>query len=405
MSNRSDVYEDFEDDDDFFMNDISEDERDRSNSLVFIEAESTEPKALNQKEESVSSPALSQESVSERDQDDSTSESDDEIVIISESTTAPAPADPELPTKRRLRSQTTKSSSDKGHISVNKRPIPLLPTTRSKRQKQSEPANERVTKATSNKTSGSRSIENYEAKIPQKLYNVKLLSRLDGAMGKVVHVPVLGRDEFKSILQSVLDGTVKDFDLFNNLEKRYTVDDVTLYWNNAKLLKFMTCDSLRIERASEDEIAQVEITMVPQEREQEHEDRLRSNLMRLETASRSVSYDNSVEVKESESLEYQETDKTIDRSDDSKDLIPVDHNNEPNYGAIKIALVGQDNKRLYVQVRPSTTFFKVAEYYKLHKPLPANAQIKLIFDHEELDLSGTIAEQDMENDDMIEVLF
>lgn len=395
----------FEDDDDFFMSEVYEDERDRSNSLVYVEAELEEDKTISAKEEANNSPPAAEHSLgSDFDGQDPESESDEDILIIGESKVAVVPSSPEPLPKRRLRSQTSQIASTE-----NSRPsVPLLPLTRSKRQKPA--GRNKKAKSTANgystnaKSQSSNSLsaiaQSSKDNTPQNIYKVQLLSRLDGSIGKVIEVKVLGQDEFTSILKSVLDGILKEGEVPEQLRKQYSVESVTLYWNNAKLLKFMTCDSLRVDKSSEEDVVDVEITMVNSEREQEYEQQLRSRIMRVESASLTHSdtitgaADDEFEV-----LEIDQADQTVEESNKAISETKKNHSN-----TIKVALVGRDNKKLYVQVRSSTPFSKVAEYYKEQKLISKDVQIKLIFDHEELDLSDTIGEQDMEDEDMIEVL-
>ncbi|QLL33180.1 hypothetical protein HG536_0E00910 [Torulaspora globosa] len=399
---------DFDYDDEFFMNEVTDDERDRSDSMVFIEADSIDKDSLTYKKEVASIPALSQRSTNEPHAEGSTSESDEDIIITSESMTVSGLANRGSSVSRRLRSETAKLASDN-------RSAPLLPATRSKRRKltsnvrQPPPSNGKASSASSEKKKSARlgKSKDCENEEPQRLYNVKFLSRLDGSIGRIIEVKVLGDREFSSILESVLDGFVKECDGCEDLDKPHNADNVTLYWNNAKLLKFMTCDSLRIHRASEGEIVHIEITMVHREQEQEYEERLRSRLVGLGNGARSVLYDGTgLLANEVEDSKNQGMNKLIESSNTSslKNLVSEDSEKESNSAAIKLALVGQDNKKLYVQVRPSTPFAKVADYYRSQKSLPATTQVKLMFDHEELDLNGTVVEQDMENGDMLEVL-
>lgn len=385
---------DFDYDDDFFMNEVTDDERDRSDSMVYIEADSIDKENLTSKKDVGSVPALDERSEKESDTEDSTSESDEDIMIISESTTVTGPADSETPVSRRLRSGTTKLASDK-------RLPPLLPATRTKRPKLTsnvrEPPLASRTSSKGKKSAGKSKADEE----PQRLYDVKFLSRLDGSIGRVIEVTVPGDREFSSILESVLDGINKEFEGSKELGRRYSAENVTLYWNNAKLLKFMTCNSLLINKVSEREDAHIEITMVHREQEEEYEERLRSSLVGLGNGARSVLYNETdLIAKGPEAMDNLTESSNVSSINEP---VSVDPEKESNSVAIKLALVGQDNKKLYVQVRPSTQFAKVAEYYILQKSLPPTTQVKLMFDHEELDLNGTVAEQDMEDGDMLEV--
>ena len=102
-------------------------------------------------------------------------------------------------------------------------------------------------------------------------------------------------------------------------------------------------------------------------------------------------------------IEMDDSSRESEMKEGSK-LAPVDLEDEDELEVIKLALVGQDNARLYVNVRRSTPFSKVAEYYKLHKPLPMEVNLNLYFDHEKLDLNETVGDQELEDEDMLEVV-
>ena len=204
----------------------------------------------------------------------------------------------------------------------------------------------------------------------------------------------------------------------------YKVENVTLYWKNAKLLDFMTCNSLHIPQDFENEVSDIDVTIVSKEYEKNFEASLESKL-KEEEAALLVKEHEEIERKlerkrnEQEESEYREFEFELrnvkekqERTENEtviniKNLQEDDNlleNNSDSEKVMKIALRGQDNKKIYVNVRRSTPFSKVAEYYRIQKQLPQKARIKLLFDHDKLDMHECIADQDMEDEDMIDVI-
>ncbi|CAI4056231.1 hypothetical protein N7582_000546 [Saccharomyces uvarum] len=259
---------------------------------------------------------------------------------------------------------------------------------------------------------------------PKRVYNIKFFSKLEGTINKAVQVKVLGKYEFSRILPAALDGLMKSYKIPKVMKDIYKEENVTLYWNNAKLLKFMTCNSLHIPQDFENEISDIDITIVSKEYEKNFEATLESKLKEEETAlfaKERQEMEMKLEKKrnEREESEFREFEFELRNVEETEELKAnetfmnehslregnsVKENNGGNEKVMKIALMGQDNKKIYVNVRNSTPFFKVAEYYRIQKQLPQKARIKLLFDHDELNLNECIADQDMEDEDMVDVI-
>lgn len=239
---------------------------------------------------------------------------------------------------------------------------------------------------------------------PRRIYNVRFISKLDGSIDKAVQLKVLGKYDFASVLPSVLNGFMKEYKIPIAMKKIYVAENVVLYWKTAKLLNFMTCNSLKIPQAFDDEISEIEITIVSKECEKAFEENMSSNFLEgeliVETGpevSNSNNADSRVE-------EFEKELKGINELTPNDSVEYIDLDNQDDTGLIKIALVGQDNKKLFVNVRRSTKLHKVSEYYRKKKLLQKEATLKLVFDHEELDVDGNIGDQDLEDGDMIEVV-
>ncbi|QLG72054.1 hypothetical protein HG535_0C04080 [Zygotorulaspora mrakii] len=327
------------------------------------------------------------------------------------------------PRGRQFRSD---SDSDKSYRSENSQ----SPEPRPKRQKSSstvasllEPdENEEffneIAKETTARSFETRKINSEQLK---RIYNIRFLSKLDGTINKTVQVKVLGKYELSSILPTVLERLVKKFEIPDVMRNIYAAENVSLYWNNAKLLKFMTCNSLGVAQTVKDEISNIDILMVPKEYESKFEEDIRIQLLKeeAEAAKEALRRKNNHEIstsnfKDQLTGDIDEFERELKNSEDIKnshlfsnqdiEVECINLDSDDHDELIKVALVGDDNKKLYVNVRTSTYICKIVEYYKEHKDVPENAVIKLVFDHEELDQSQTVGQQDLEDEDMIEVV-
>ncbi|KAJ2371924.1 hypothetical protein GGI05_007728, partial [Coemansia sp. RSA 2603] len=73
----------------------------------------------------------------------------------------------------------------------------------------------------------------------------------------------------------------------------------------------------------------------------------------------------------------------------------------PPEGAIRIKIRNKDGKDQLLMVMPTTTVQSVVDSYRAMAGLPADASVRLEFDDEKLDPSLTIADTEIEDDDML----
>lgn len=242
-----------------------------------------------------------------------------------------------------------------------------------------------------------------------RTYLITFTSKLDGSIEKNFQTKVQGKQQFSQILPSILKSLISRFRIANTLKEKYQPENVTLYWNNSKLLNFMTCNSLRVALIFEGEISEVNITIVSKDYEIKFEEEMRQKLIeeeeRLKNKADSTPNDSREPTAEFE--EFENELKNVTQTVDDNELSYIEDNNQDNADVgkevIKIALVGQDNKKVFVNVHNSTPFGKLAEYYLSQKKLSKNSKVKLMFDHDELDPTSIVEEYDMETDDMIEI--
>ncbi|SMN19678.1 similar to Saccharomyces cerevisiae YDR363W ESC2 Sumo-like domain protein [Maudiozyma saulgeensis] len=446
---------DSEDDDDFFKASSSEDEEDLRNHIEDIIIESSKPNNNNNNNNNNNIKDDAFNLFSEPKKDDikqNKSNSDEEHVVLedrsssngsnnlkrtSDSDSMNTEKKSDFENSRRKRARTRLRNKEPISIDddddeqdsfseISSRvssPQKNDTTNRKDNYSDSDDENDLFFKELSRK----KSPPTLEAPIPtseaKRLYTIRFISKLDGSINKSVRVKVLGKFTFAKILPSALQGLQKAYKIPAVMKKIYQADNVALYWNSTKVLDFMTCNSLNIKQSFENEISNIDITIVSKEMEKSMELSLRaerqeadakeaaekaqSNGSRDKTNSIKTSLDDNqsadliIEEFERELhdialpnvIENSNTsnDRTLDPSDDTKEEI------------MKISLVGNDNKKIFVNVRGGTILSKLTDYYRKQKKLPQNTNFELYFDDEKLDLSMTIGSYDIEDEDMIEV--
>lgn len=247
---------------------------------------------------------------------------------------------------------------------------------------------------------------------PKRVYKIRFLSKLEGTINKSVQVKVLGKYSFEKILPPALAGLVKAFKVPQIMKNYYDPENVSLYRNESmKLLNFMNCNSLNIPQSFENEISDVEIVLVPKDKEEEYEKEWNDKIFEEKDPvidSTTESESNKATESKNTQFEQQFEDelKYNDNSIQTTSDINLDESETPSVDEplMKIALLGNDNKKLYVNVRKSTPFSKLVDYYRIQKQLPQSKKIILSFDHDELDLNECVNDQDMEDEDVIDVI-
>ncbi|KAG0664568.1 Protein esc2 [Maudiozyma exigua] len=257
---------------------------------------------------------------------------------------------------------------------------------------------------------------------PKRVYNIRFRSKLDGSINKSVIVKVLGKFTFEKILPSALQGLMKAYKIPAVMKKIYHVDNVTLYWDSAKVLNFMTCNSLNIKQSFENEISSVDITIVSKAMEKEMEESLRTQAFDTnELSKQSNKTDTNTKLEE----DYKETrndaifdefEKELEAAnlpdmDSSSENITIDgpegtpttNNSDEEGEIIKIVLADHDKMKFPVNVRGTTVLSKITEYYRKQKKLPQNVKIELLFDNDVLELAKNITDYEIEDEDLLDI--
>ncbi|KAL3235086.1 Protein ESC2 [Nakaseomyces bracarensis] len=227
-----------------------------------------------------------------------------------------------------------------------------------------------------------------------RVYYVQFISRIDGTRGKSLQVKALGRHEFNKLVTAALSGFMKTYGLPSVMKPLYTAENTVLYWNKVKLLGFMTCNSLKIPQRYENEVCYLEVKVIPKDQEDEF---IEAELQSLQGEPQDET--KTKKTQDETKTQIEEFEKELRDDIAPQDIINIE--DAPN--VMRVALVGQDNKKIVVNVRPSTVFDKLIQYYRIQKQLPQRARITLVFDDEELNPHQTVASQQMEDEDMIEV--
>lgn len=254
------------------------------------------------------------------------------------------------------------------------------------------------TEITRNANRTSTVIRESSPELDKRTYKISFISKLEGSIDKKIEVKAWGKSPFTKILPSTLDAIVKAYRIPKAIQNVYKMDNVTLYWNGAKILNFMTCNSLRIPQNYGDEITDVNITLVSKEYEMKYEVEFKE-MVENELSGSSVDVKN-VKKDDFATNEYE---LQLEKSESAEPSLLKSSENVRDGSFIKLALVGQDNKKIFVKARSSTLFKKIADYYKDVKNLPSFTKLKLTFDHVNLSLEDRVEDHEMEDEDMIEV--
>ncbi|SCU93215.1 LAMI_0E13608g1_1 [Lachancea mirantina] len=231
-------------------------------------------------------------------------------------------------------------------------------------------------------------------------YPIKFVSQLEGSQGKAVEIKVQGGHSFSSILPTALSTLTEEYPIPPELQHIYAADRVTLFYGNGvKVLGFMKCSSFRQAENEENDNQDIEIYMVSTDKAREYE-RNYAVLRQQELESLSATPEVLVDfTKQRGPLRIEESD--VEGSDDSLQIIEP---SEDEARVLRIALMGQDNKKFYVNARERTTFAKLADYYRSANRIPSSKNLTLTFDSEKVDLNCSVDDLDLEDDDILEVV-
>lgn len=244
---------------------------------------------------------------------------------------------------------------------------------------------------------------------PRRIYNINFISQIDGSRDRKVNVKVTGRKTFETILPIVMDTFVKTYRIKKSLQNFYIPADLTMFRNGVEVLPFSNCDSMRIPALKDLEQIQVEIIIVHKSMcnhyKEEYKKNRTSRLKSLEVGR--PDFDEEVLQVLSPTSRFDDFEKELEDAPKlaGSDADLVFDQNEKSRKCIKIMLVDKNNSRVPISVTPDTVFTAVIEKYREIKSIPYSFQIKLFFDHSQINPLSTVSDEDVEEGDMIEVDF
>ncbi|SCW02285.1 LAFE_0F03070g1_1 [Lachancea fermentati] len=237
----------------------------------------------------------------------------------------------------------------------------------------------------------------------RRIFNVRFRSRLEGSVDKKINVKVKGKHTFTQILPAALKTMIKEYSVPKELQSMYAADNITLFRDGVKILNFMSCNSLQIPQSYENEVSEVHLTMVFKKDEHSYEQEYENTNYGGHEITILSGEASAEEVEELTIPEYEKDVSQAPGRITASNVYDDEEENTEN-DVIRVALLGQDNKKVHVNVRGTTKFSKIAEHYKQTKGLSSASKLRLIFDNEPLDLDGNVMDADMEDEDIIEVV-
>lgn len=253
--------------------------------------------------------------------------------------------------------------------------------------------------------------DNAEKKNSKRIYEVEFVSNLVGSENKRIIIKTTGDKKFYTFLPIALSTLVTQHRVSRKNAKYYKIDDVKIYREGLEVLKFMNCDSFNVAETYSGTFTNIEIFIVSNDEAKVFEVNWKKKLeerVRFHFGSPEIielgSCSDSSDRNDIDDFRVNEYEKALTNARslnecELKDTI----NYEDNDLSIKICLLGSDNKKIIAIVKASTTFDKIANYFKTEKRLSPSTKLKLTFDHDEIMFSDTVGSLGIEEDDIIEV--
>ena len=83
---------------------------------------------------------------------------------------------------------------------------------------------------------------------------------------------------------------------------------------------------------------------------------------------------------------------------------PISNDADSRTEYFSIFVAGRDKKRFKVSVKPSTKISDILKFYLQKSGLPSSTDLKLVFDDDDLDLTATVADTELEDEFMIDAV-
>lgn len=248
----------------------------------------------------------------------------------------------------------------------------------------------------------------------KRSYVIAVTSKLDPDGDVSADFGTKGTKKFSTILHSILTHFKDKY----GLKANYKEDEVSLIWVDGKteIKPFYKPTTLRISPEFHEDLftsdtrlplTYVRCLLIPKV----HLNDFLTRYPEFPALSRNKFKDFANEIEQISQQEKHDT--NVFESEDEADeppakvvVIDIDDEDDDNY--FKIGLKGKDNKRIEVQVSPNTQIRKLLTFYLKNKGIEESnvnmKSVKLIFDDEELDLSGVIGDTELEEDFEVQVV-
>jgi hypothetical protein len=191
----------------------------------------------------------------------------------------------------------------------------------------------------------------------------------------------------------------------------YKESEIVLYWNKMKLMTYMKLGKLNIPESDDPTVSpEVEMALYTHEQARQIEDNERLERKKKEEQQlkdqeleKLLQEGTTRELHEIDDDAFQDTDV---KEVDSRPVLPpkaVEPDEDDDSEYFKIGLKGEDNKKLIILVSPATKIADLVKYYLTQKELPLTSKVKLVFDDEDIEVSGTVADTELEEDFTVDV--
>lgn len=204
-------------------------------------------------------------------------------------------------------------------------------------------------------------------------------SKLPGIDGEPLQLHIQSSDTFKGLKGYYVDNMVRALNCAQGSPEYVTLHECIFVWNGIQLFEFSTPSSLNVAETN----PHMEISVTSPEDFRQS----RKNFLKT--------------------LEEEESDDDLIRAvqtsyDEENDRVAQEAEEGPKY--FKIKLQGEGGPVLEVAVNAESKIRKLADYYLQKRGLPLDTKITLEFDDEQLDMNASVADTELEEDYMVDVI-
>lgn len=261
---------------------------------------------------------------------------------------------------------------------------------------------------------GSSNLESFEQEEEKQVreYNLNVTSFIPGSKDHAISLQVKGSKKVNSIINKVVT-YLKSLENIVTPQYHflYNPDTVVLYHNQQPIHPLMKVDTaLKDVSYVPGKIFEIGLYTKSQG-DMIEEEKIRAEEARIRQLQKDEEYEKMIKA--------QDVDSQLDDiyADDFKDVdqeaaaratqhhTQTQQSEEPEdqVDYFKIGLKGEDNKKIIVKVSPETKIMDLVKHYLMKKQLPLETKVRLDFDDEEVDLTGTVGDTELEEDFTLDV--